>query len=103
VERFFHIQGQVESLVLEHARQSENAVQACVTKPGLIHTPGRMGLAMTLLSTIGRTLIGLPLIEVNEIAATLLDQAVNGVEKETLLNEDLVRIGQKALAEQQNP
>ena len=31
----------------------------------------------------------------SEVAATLLDQSVNGVEKETLLHEDLVRIGQK--------
>jgi hypothetical protein len=37
---------------------------------------------------------------VSEIAATLIDEVVKGFEKETLLNEDLVRIGQKALEEQ---
>lgn len=48
---------------------------------------------MVVASTIMRSLIGLPRVELDEIAAALLDQAVNGVEKETLLNEDLVRIG----------
>ncbi|OKL59731.1 hypothetical protein UA08_05038 [Talaromyces atroroseus] len=97
------MRGQVESLVLDYAKQSEDAVQACVTKPGLINAPGRLGLAMSFATTIGRTLIGLPKVEVTEIAATLLDQAVNGIEKEILLNEDLIRIGQKALTEQRNP
>jgi hypothetical protein len=36
-----------------------------------------------------------------DFAAALLDQAVNGYEKDTLFNDDLVRIGQKALAERQ--
>lgn len=49
-------------------------------------------------STIMRSLIGLPRVELDEIAATLLAQAVNGIEKETLLNEDLVRIGRRVLA-----
>ena len=36
-------------------------------------------------------------VELVEVAATMLDQAVNGIEKETLLNEDLVQIGRKLL------
>jgi hypothetical protein len=58
-----------------------------------------MNLAMKAVSTVGRSIIGLPLVGVSEIAATLLDQAINGIEKDTLLNEDLIRIGQKALAD----
>jgi hypothetical protein len=38
---------------------------------------------------------------VSEIAATLLDQAINGFEKDTLLNEDLVSIGRRAMLDQQ--
>lgn len=59
-----------------------------------------MGLMMTIVSTVGRSIIGLPKVDVSEIAATLLEQAVNGIEKDTLLNEDLIRIGQKVLKDQ---
>lgn len=53
---------------------------------------------MRALGSVGRAIIGLPILDVSEIAATLLQQAVNGIEQETLLTDDLVRIGQKALA-----
>ena len=72
-----------------------------MAKPGLINAPGRPGLVMKVVQTVGRSIIGLPKIEVSEIAATLLDQAVNEFEKETLLNEDPIRIRQKVLVEQQ--
>jgi hypothetical protein len=58
-----------------------------------------MNMAMKAVSTVGRSIIGLPLVGVSEIAATLLEQAINGIEKDTLLNDDLIRIGQKALAD----
>lgn len=48
-----------------------------------------------------RTLVGVPKVEVTEIAATMVDQVVNGFEKETLLNEDLVRIGSEVLQRQE--
>lgn len=67
---------------------------------GLVDSPGRYGMMMKALQTVGRTVIGLPAIQLNEVAAALLEQAINGIEKETLNNEDLVRIGQRALAEQ---
>jgi hypothetical protein len=73
----------------------------CVTKPGFINGPGRMGLVMKAMQKALQSIIGLPEVDVSEIAATLLDQAVKGFEKETLLNEDLVRIGQNALKGQQ--
>ena len=68
--------------------------------PGLIHAPGRPGPVMKYVQAVGRSIIGLPKVEVSEIAAALIDQVVKGFEKETLLNEDLIRIGQKALEEQ---
>lgn len=76
-------------------------MEACVAKPGLIDAPGRTGLVMKAVQTVGRSIISLPKIDVSEIAATLLDQVVKWFEKDTLLNKDLVRIGQKALADQQ--
>lgn len=50
--------------------------------------PGILGLA------------GVPSIRLSEVAAALLDQVVNGFDKDTLVNEDLVNIGQAALARQ---
>lgn len=94
-------QGEVESRVLDYAKESGGAVDACVVKPGLIDMPGRTGLMMRAVQTVGRSIIGLPTVDVSEIAAALLDQAIKGFEKDTLLNEDLVRIGQRVLADQQ--
>lgn len=92
------MQGKTESLILDFAKNSNGAVEACVTKPGIIDAPGRTGPVMKVLGSVGRAIIGLPILDVSEIAATLLQQAVNGIEKDTLLHEDLVRIGQTALA-----
>lgn len=72
-----------------------------MAKPGLIVQPEKMNLFRKATVAIWLTLIGLPQVTLSEIAATLLDQAVNGFEKEDLLNEDLIRIGQKVLSEQQ--
>ncbi|KAJ8099000.1 putative nucleoside-diphosphate-sugar epimerase protein [Lipomyces tetrasporus] len=95
------MRGEAQSFVLNYAKDSRGAVEAAVAKPGLIDAPGKMSMAMNALSTIGRSIIGLPKVDVHEVAATLIDQAINGIEKDTLLNDDLIRIGQKALAEQQ--
>jgi hypothetical protein len=56
-------------------------------KPGLIDAPGAEK----------REVPGVPHIELSDIAAAMLDQVVDGFEKDTLSNDDLVRIGQRAL------
>ncbi|KAJ9296198.1 hypothetical protein DTO271G3_5339 [Paecilomyces variotii] len=94
------MRGETESFVLNYAKESKGAVEAAIAKPGLINAPGKMNVGVNVLATIRRSIIGLPMVDVSEVAATLIDQSVNGLEKETLLNEDLVRIGQKALAKQ---
>lgn len=81
------LQGETETLILTYGEKSKGAVQSCVVKPGLIDAPGREKLEIP----------GLPHIELAGIAAALLDQVMNGFEKNTLSNDDLVRIGQKAL------
>lgn len=63
----------------------------------MIDAPGRSGLLLNAAKTVGRVLLGLPRVDVSEISTALLDQVVNGFEKETLQNEDLVRIGQGIL------
>lgn len=77
-------------------------MDASIAKMGLVDAPGKLGVVMKGLATVGRAIIGLPAIKLSEVAAALLDQAVNGLEKDTLLNDDLVRIGQRALASQQD-
>ncbi|KAJ5584340.1 uncharacterized protein N7459_004140 [Penicillium hispanicum] len=84
------LRGEAETLILAYGDQSEGAVQSCVVKPGLIDSPERET----------REIPGLPHIDLPQIAAALLDQVINGFEKSTLTNDDLVRIGQKALAGQ---
>ncbi|TGO30998.1 hypothetical protein BPAE_0002g00910 [Botrytis paeoniae] len=91
--------GEAESRVIDFAQASNGSVEAFIAKPGLIDRPDRrQGLVGSVLSTIGRSLIGLPKVDVSQIAATLLEQAVKGIEKETLSNEDLVRIRDKVLS-----
>ncbi|KAF7904247.1 hypothetical protein EAF00_001581 [Botryotinia globosa] len=97
--RVFGIFGEAESRVIDFAQASNGTVEACIAKPGLIDVPDRrQGLVGSVLSTIGRSLIGLPKVDVSQIAATLLEQLVKGIEKETLSNEDLIRIGNKELS-----
>lgn len=83
-------QGEAESRILEFAEESKGLVQSCVTKSGFINAPGK----------VAPNVPGLPLVELQDIAAAMLDQVVNGFEKDTLSNDDLVRIGKKALGEQ---
>ncbi|KAF5014761.1 hypothetical protein F66182_14144 [Fusarium sp. NRRL 66182] len=92
------LRARVENHVLDFAKQPDGKdVQVCIARPGLIYAPGHMNTLTVVASTIMRNLIALPRVELVEVAATMLDQAVNGIEKETLLNEDLVQIGRKLL------
>ncbi|ELR09269.1 hypothetical protein GMDG_03839 [Pseudogymnoascus destructans 20631-21] len=83
------MRGETESRILDFAKNPSGVVEVCVAKPGIIDAPGRTGLVMSVLGSVGRAIIGLPILDVSEIAATLLQQAVNGIEKYTLLNDDL--------------
>ncbi|KAK7752894.1 hypothetical protein SLS62_005053 [Diatrype stigma] len=85
------LRGDIESRIVAYAEQSNGAVVSCIAKPGMIAAPGRD------LPDIP----GVPKIELRNIAAALLEQAVGGFEKDILSNDDMTRIGQKALAEQQ--
>ncbi|KAJ0120089.1 nucleoside-diphosphate-sugar epimerase [Diaporthe amygdali] len=87
-----YLRGEVETDILEFAEQSKGAVQSCITKSGFIKGPGK----------VVPEVPGLPLVELQDITAAILDQVINGFEKDTLSNDDLVRIGQKALKEQQS-
>lgn len=86
-------------MVLDYAKASNGAVEASITKPGLIDAIDAP-IATTMFRAVLRTVVGLPRVHVSQIAAALIKQAVVGIEKETLINEDLVEIGGKALEEQ---
>ena len=70
-----------------------------MTKPGLIYGPNDSMFRRTLLP-FGLSVVGIPSVDVKELAAAELDQALNGYEKDVLENADLVRLGRKALAQQ---
>jgi hypothetical protein len=69
-----------------------------VARSGLIEGPG-IGVLKRLRNRALQTVINLPGIHLNVISAALLDQSINGFEKDTLMTEDMVRIGNTALAE----
>lgn len=91
---FFPFQGQVESRVLEYAQQSRGAVEACILKPGLIQTP-KMGILKGITWKIVTMTAGVPFVNIDDVVTTLLEQATKGIERSTLLNDDLIRIGQE--------
>ncbi|PHH66825.1 hypothetical protein CDD81_5957 [Ophiocordyceps australis] len=95
------MRGEAEALILDQARQSKGTVEASIAKPGLIDAPGRTSMLMRLVQTVGCTVIGLPKIDVGELSAALLSQAVNGIDQETLSNQDLATMGKKAVEAQE--
>ncbi|EEU40041.1 uncharacterized protein NECHADRAFT_102411 [Fusarium vanettenii 77-13-4] len=90
------MRGQVEVQVIERAQKSNGALKACVFKPGLINTE-HTGLLVKGIQGVARVLIGLPTIQRDEMVAALLDKAMNGFEKDTFVNEELIEIGQRVL------
>ncbi|KAK4208553.1 protein FMP52, mitochondrial [Rhypophila decipiens] len=89
------LRGEAENLVLKFAKESKGDVEAAVAKPGIINGPGRvMGL---LRGVFLHSIVGLPSIGVDQIAATLIHEVLHGFESDTLLNDDMVRIGQGVL------
>lgn len=86
---FESTQGASEVKTLELAQASLGAVEAAIAKPGLIMAPG----------VERRGVPGIPEVDLTEVAAAMLDQVLRGFERDTLSNDDLVRIGRQALAE----
>ncbi|KAJ7743545.1 putative nucleoside-diphosphate-sugar epimerase [Mycena olivaceomarginata] len=98
------MRGETENRVLAfaaaHSTPSASAppdFSACVAKPGLItHSYASSFFALGL-----RLAMGVPSVRLEEVAAAMLQQVntAHGFEKEPLQNEDLVRIGRRALDE----
>ncbi|KAH6656867.1 hypothetical protein BKA67DRAFT_532110 [Truncatella angustata] len=92
------MRGETETQVLTFA--AEHGYEAAAAKPGLISS--NQTVARSILGTFMRVTGAFPNVKVEEIAAAMLQQAVNGFEKEPLENADLVRIGQAALKDQES-
>ena len=82
--------------MLSFAVSHPNQIDASVAKPGLILQPGSM--LHWLRATVLWWIASVPSISVVETSAAMLEQVLDGFEKDTLMNNDLVRIGQKALS-----
>ncbi|KAI5461798.1 hypothetical protein BGZ63DRAFT_386672 [Mariannaea sp. PMI_226] len=94
------MRGKVESAVLQHAKDSQGALEGIVIKPGLINAAGGLNVFSWAIQAVGRSIISLPVIRVDEVAAALISLASRGSEKDTLLNEDLIRLSQDATGQE---
>ncbi|KAJ9610681.1 hypothetical protein H2200_005458 [Cladophialophora chaetospira] len=91
------MRGETENQVVAFAAAHPGQVEVTVAKPGLILQPGNI--RHWLSSWILWLLASLPSVGVVGISAAMLEQVINGFEKDPLMNDDLVRIGQKVLSE----
>ncbi|KAK2589961.1 hypothetical protein QQS21_012352, partial [Conoideocrella luteorostrata] len=94
------LRGECENRVLDAAKQSNGVLESYILKPGLLSGPGRDGIKMQVTQFLMSSMIGLPHARVQDVSAAALHIAVHGFENDTISNEDLTRIGQKALGEQ---
>lgn len=88
-------------MVLKFPAENEG-VEVCIAQPGVIANSTTWSRALVanifrVFNSVGRPF---PNIHRSELAAAVLDQALNGFKKETLMNNELVNIGQKALKSQ---
>ncbi|KAJ4288466.1 hypothetical protein N0V90_011701 [Kalmusia sp. IMI 367209] len=89
------MRGETESQVLSFA--AEHSMEATAAKPGLITNPNN--LAKRAFAGVLNLAVGLSSIYVGQIAAAMLDQVVKGIEKDPLLNDDLVKIAESVAKE----
>ena len=96
------LRGEAETKVLAYAQQNPGKVEACVVKPGYIYSPDKHSALMGRVFGLGAAVFGFGEVDVRDLVAGVLDQVVDGFEKDTLSNADLDRIGKassKKLAE----
>lgn len=92
------IQGEAETQILKFARASSGKVQAGVARPGVIVDKENGGFVKGLRARVAG-LVGIPTVELETIARALLEIGLRegGLEKETVENEELVRVGERCL------
>lgn len=85
-------QGETENQVLAFAEKHKAEVEVTVAKPGLITE--RWNVGRILFATAMSWIASVPSITVSQISVAMLDQVVNGFEKDPLLNDDLIMIAE---------
>ncbi|KAI8960899.1 hypothetical protein F5Y11DRAFT_349101 [Daldinia sp. FL1419] len=86
---YSYMRGDTENQVLKLAAELDG-VEASVAKPGFITAPGEV--MKSIVGTMIQFTIGIPSISVVDLATAMLDQVIDGFEKDPLMPEDLVRI-----------
>lgn len=92
--RFSTSQGETEHMVLALPKEHEG-VEVCIAQPGVVtnsSTWSRAAVA-TVFKVTNAITGAIANVSRKQVAAAVLNQAVHGFEKETLSNNDLVRIG----------
>jgi hypothetical protein len=79
--------------VLKVAAERPGEVEVCVSKTGFITSP--WNLPKRVFATFLSFAAKVPGIDVGEYSSALIDQVVNGFEKDTLVNDDLVAIAKR--------
>lgn len=83
----------------------KEGVEVCIARPGVIanSTTWSRALVVNLFRIVNRFGRTLPNIQRSELAAAVLNQVMDGFEKKTLLNADLVRLGRRELKLRSTP
>ncbi|KAH0499066.1 hypothetical protein TgHK011_006283 [Trichoderma gracile] len=87
------MRGEVEARGLDFAKNSNNAIEACIVKPGFIRDAENGSFLLNAFQNVVSSVISVPVVYLHDVAATLLAQALDGIEKETLECADIARIG----------
>lgn len=61
-----------------------------MARPGMIYAPGEI--LRPILGTIYQAVVGMQSIRVTDLSRAILNQVINGFEKDTLSDADLVRL-----------
>ena len=80
-------------MVLKYGTENRDQLDVCIAKPGLISTVEGPNFLISGLQALATSFISLPLNRVDYVAAAMIQQVMGGFEKDTLLNDDLTRIG----------
>ena len=86
------MQGECENQVLKYAADHDG-VEVAAARPAMIYAPGEF-FKIYFLAPIARMIIGAPGIYTTDLANAMLDQVINGFEKDALQARDLVRLSQ---------
>ncbi|KAI1102028.1 NAD(P)-binding protein [Jackrogersella minutella] len=89
---YTRMRGDTETKVLALASEF-GGVEASVARPGFITEPG--AIVKSMVGAVVQFVVGIPTISIVDLAAVMLDQVVNGFEKDPLMPQDLARIAEK--------